>query len=50
MQELVGENLSGCEHEYQAAIWMLEAILVAPGDDDVVIEEDDHRIINKCKH
>ncbi|KAI8149366.1 kinase-like domain-containing protein [Fennellomyces sp. T-0311] len=44
--ELVGENISGCEHDYQTAIWMLEAILEVQ-DDDTSIEEDDHRIINK---
>ncbi|KAI9313698.1 kinase-like domain-containing protein [Dichotomocladium elegans] len=45
--ELVGENISGCEHDYQTAIWMLEAILEVNPDDDTIIEEDDHRIISK---
>ncbi|KAI9260641.1 kinase-like domain-containing protein [Phascolomyces articulosus] len=44
--ELVGENITGCEHDYQTAIWMLEAILEVQ-DDDTLIEDDDHRIINK---
>ncbi|KAI9484757.1 kinase-like domain-containing protein [Zychaea mexicana] len=44
--ELVGENIPGCEHDYQTAIWMLEAILEAQ-DDDTPIEEDDFNIINK---
>lgn len=45
--ELVGENIPGCEHDYQTAIWMLEAILEVTPDDDTQIEEDDRRIINK---
>ncbi|KAI7879377.1 kinase-like protein [Lichtheimia hyalospora FSU 10163] len=45
--ELVGENIPGCEHDYQTAIWMLEAILEVTADDDTQVEEDDRRIINK---
>ncbi|KAF7730440.1 Serine/threonine-protein kinase [Apophysomyces ossiformis] len=47
VRELVGENISDCEQDYQTAIWLLEAILEIRGDGDVVIEEDDRSIINK---
>lgn len=46
----MGENIPGCEHDYQTAIWMLEAILEVTPDDDTQIEEDDRRIINKCMY
>lgn len=49
VHELVGEDMAGCEQDYQSAIYMLEAILEVDHEDNVVIEDDDYRIINKCK-
>jgi serine/threonine-protein kinase ULK/ATG1 len=49
VHELVGENITGCEQDYQMAIWMLEAILQVRPKDNVTIEEEDKLIINKCK-
>jgi hypothetical protein len=45
----VGENITECEQDYQTAIWMLEAILQVRPTDEMTIEQDDRRIINKCK-
>ncbi|KAG0836473.1 hypothetical protein G6F18_005329 [Rhizopus arrhizus] len=47
VNELVGENITNCEQDYQTAIWMLEAILQVRPKDEVTIEEEDKRIINK---
>jgi serine/threonine-protein kinase ULK/ATG1 len=47
VNELVGENIAGCERDYKIGIYMLEAILE---DEEQVMEEDDRRIINKCKY
>ncbi|ORZ00507.1 kinase-like domain-containing protein [Syncephalastrum racemosum] len=47
VHELVGEDMAGCEQDYQSAIYMLEAILEVDHEDNVVIEDDDYRIINK---
>ncbi|KAG0187643.1 Serine/threonine-protein kinase [Apophysomyces sp. BC1034] len=47
VRELVGENISDCEQDYQTAIWLLEAILEIREDDDVIIEDDDRNIISK---
>jgi serine/threonine-protein kinase ULK/ATG1 len=44
----VGENITECEQDYQTAIWMLEAILQIRPSEEITIEEDDRRIINKC--
>ncbi|KAI9289116.1 kinase-like domain-containing protein [Umbelopsis sp. AD052] len=44
VNELVGENIAGCERDYKIGIYMLEAILE---DEEQVMEEDDRRIINK---
>ncbi|GAB5593238.1 Serine/threonine-protein kinase [Umbelopsis nana] len=44
VNELVGENIAGCERDYKIGIYMLEAILE---DDEQVMEDDDRRIINK---
>lgn len=49
VHELVGENITECEQDYQTAIWMLEAILQVRPTDEVTIEQDDRRIITKCK-
>ncbi|KAM3581837.1 Serine/threonine-protein kinase [Umbelopsis sp. WA50703] len=46
VNELVGENLAGCERDYKIGIYMLEAILE---DDENKMEDEDRRIINKCK-
>ncbi|GAA5796108.1 hypothetical protein HPULCUR_001477 [Helicostylum pulchrum] len=48
VHELVGENITECEQDYQTAIWMLEAILQVRPNDDITIEKDDKRIITKC--
>ncbi|KAI8070253.1 kinase-like domain-containing protein [Thamnidium elegans] len=45
VHELVGENITECEQDYQTAIWMLEAILQVRPNDDITIEKDDRRII-----
>ncbi|KAI8381091.1 kinase-like domain-containing protein [Radiomyces spectabilis] len=47
VHELVGENISECEQDYQMAIWMLEAILAVQPDEGTTIEDDDKHIINK---
>ncbi|RCH78557.1 Serine/threonine-protein kinase, partial [Rhizopus stolonifer] len=47
VNELVGENITHCEQDYQTAIWMLEAILHVRPKDDVTIEDEDKRIITK---
>ncbi|KAI9468098.1 MAG: kinase-like domain-containing protein [Benjaminiella poitrasii] len=49
VHELVGENITECEQDYQTAIWMLEAILQVQSNQKEVtaIEEDDRRIIHK---
>lgn len=46
----MGENITECEQDYQTAIWMLEAILQVRPSDEINIEEEDRRIINKCKY
>ncbi|KAI7889779.1 kinase-like domain-containing protein [Mucor mucedo] len=47
VHELVGENITECEQDYQTAIWMLEAILQVRPNDEISIEQDDRRIITK---
>ncbi|KAI9021649.1 kinase-like domain-containing protein [Phycomyces nitens] len=44
--ELVGENLTKCEQDYQTAIWLLSAIMQHE-EEGIVLEENDRRIINK---
>ncbi|KAI8989542.1 kinase-like domain-containing protein [Pilobolus umbonatus] len=50
VHELVGENLTGCEQDYQTAIWMLDAILQVRPKGDTTIDEDDRCIVNNFIH
>ncbi|KAI8380214.1 kinase-like domain-containing protein [Blakeslea trispora] len=47
VNELVGENITECEQDYQTAIWMLEAILQVRPKGQTTIEAEDQRIINR---
>lgn len=52
VNELVGEDLNGCEVAYVTSIRMLEAVLERDGDsegDDGQMEEEDRRIVEKCE-
>ncbi|CAG8676284.1 20499_t:CDS:2, partial [Racocetra persica] len=48
INELVSEDLAGCERAYKAAIHMLYAILDNPVEDGDAIEEEDRLTVNKC--
>ncbi|KAI8636476.1 kinase-like domain-containing protein [Parasitella parasitica] len=47
VHELVGENITECEQDYQTAIWMLEAIYQVRPKGEMTIDENDRLIINK---
>ncbi|KAI9362641.1 kinase-like domain-containing protein [Pilaira anomala] len=47
VHELVGENMTECEQDYQTAIWMLKALLQVRPSDEISIEEEDKQIIAK---
>ncbi|KAK9477729.1 kinase-like domain-containing protein [Lipomyces japonicus] len=47
INELVGEDLAGCEMAYETALWMLQA-LTEP-DRDGNVDDEDKRTIDKCK-
>lgn len=46
VNEIMGEDLQGCELSYGTAIWMLEALLEAEKAEDV-LEDDDRAIVEK---
>ncbi|GES74181.1 Pkinase-domain-containing protein [Rhizophagus clarus] len=48
LNELVGEDLTGCEKAYQSAIYMLNGILETPDSYEKIekIEDDDRKIVN----
>ncbi|KAG9293853.1 hypothetical protein G9A89_019191 [Geosiphon pyriformis] len=47
LNELVSEDLPGCERSYKSAIDMLNAVLDNAQEDDDNMDEDDRRIVNK---
>ncbi|CAO0790614.1 unnamed protein product [Mucor circinelloides] len=47
VHELVGENITECEQDYQTAIWMLEAIYQVRPKGEMAIDENDRLIITK---
>lgn len=52
VNELVGEDLNGCEVAYVTSIRMLEAVLEKDSDsegDDGQMDEDDRKIVEKCE-
>lgn len=49
VNELVGDDLQGCEVAYVTSLRLLEAILEKREDDGETVEEDDRRVIEKCK-
>lgn len=54
VNELVGEDLSGCEVAYVTSIRMLEAVLERDSGenegDEGQMEEEDRRVVEKCEH
>lgn len=52
VNELVGEDLNGCEVAYVTSIRMLEAVLERDNDsegDDGQMEEEDRKVVEKCE-
>lgn len=52
VNELVGDDLNGCEVAYVTSIRMLEAVLERDNDsegDDGQMEEEDRRVVEKCE-
>jgi hypothetical protein len=56
VNELVGEDLPGCESSYETSIIMLEALLEPlsnndsdPGYTESTLDEEDRLTIEKCK-
>lgn len=47
INELVKEDLKGCELAYATAIWMLEALLDHSTDDDAVLDTQDRQMVEK---
>ncbi|CAI2178064.1 13060_t:CDS:10 [Funneliformis geosporum] len=47
VNELVGEDLPGCEKAYQSAIYMLNSILDAPLDSGEQIDNEDRKVVNR---
>ncbi|OZJ02513.1 hypothetical protein BZG36_04253 [Bifiguratus adelaidae] len=48
VNELVGEDLAGCEKAYQIAIWMLEAILdTRSQSEEEAMDDEDRRVVQK---
>ncbi|KAK9316255.1 kinase-like domain-containing protein [Lipomyces starkeyi] len=48
INELVGDDLPGCEIAYETSLWMLQAILDQDGTAEPV-DEDDKRTVEGCK-
>lgn len=46
VNELVDQDLEGCESSYSTAMWMLEAVLEV-GEDDLRLEPEDRRVVDK---
>lgn len=46
MNELVEQDLEGCESSYSTSMWMLEAVLEV-GEDDLRLEPEDRRVVDK---
>ncbi|KAK9458063.1 kinase-like domain-containing protein [Dipodascopsis uninucleata] len=44
INELVGDDLPGCEMTYETSLWMLQSILEDDGSGEI-IDEDDYRIV-----
>ncbi|CAG8484250.1 5338_t:CDS:2 [Acaulospora colombiana] len=47
VNELMGEDLPGCEIAYRSAIYMLNAILESTPEDGDSLDEDDRQVVNK---
>lgn len=47
INELVKEDLKGCELAYLTAIWMLEALLDDEGDDEAKLDSHDRQMVEK---
>lgn len=47
VNELVGEDLQGCEVEYYTSIWMLEAILEGGEGGDLSLDKEDRAMVQK---
>ena len=48
VNELVGEDLSGCEGAYVTSLRLLEAMLEKRDDDEMNLDDDDKKLIDKC--
>ena len=49
VNELVGDDLPGCEAAYATSLNLLEAIVEKREDDEPNMDDDDRRLIEKCK-
>jgi len=49
VNELVGDDLPGCEVAYVTSLCLLEAILEKRDDDDTNMDDDDKKLIEKCE-
>jgi serine/threonine-protein kinase ULK/ATG1 len=49
VNELVGDDLPGCEIAYVTSLRLLEAVLERRDDDDHYLHDDDRKAIEKCK-
>lgn len=49
LNELVGDDLPGCEAAYATSLNLLEAIVEKREDDEANMDDDDRKLIEKCK-